>query len=51
MKERRQSEDIVLEEDTENLVRDGDFEIFYHTHASEEEAINPQLTTTLVSED
>nr|POE86085.1 hypothetical protein CFP56_02452 [Quercus suber] len=27
-------EDIVLEEDTKNPVRDEDFEIFYHTHAS-----------------
>ena len=34
-------EDIALEEDIENLVRDKDFEIFYHTHATEEEGFSP----------
>lgn len=32
--EETELEDIVLEEDTKNPVRDEDFEIFYHTHAS-----------------
>ena len=45
------SEDTILEEDTENPVRDKDFEIFYHTHAFVEEGLSPQLTTALVSED
>ena len=40
-----------MEEDTENPVRDKDFEVFYNTHASEEETLSPQSTTILVSED
>ena len=36
-----ESEDIILEEDTENPIRDEDFEVFYQTHASEEETLNP----------
>ena len=40
-----------MEEDTENPVRDKDFEVFYNTHASKEETLSPQSTTILVSED
>ena len=36
-----ESKDIALEEDIENLVRDEDFEIFYHTHATEEKGFSP----------
>ena len=36
-----ESEDIILEEDTENPIRDEDFEVFYQSHASEEETLNP----------
>ena len=39
--DKTESEDIALEEDIENLVRDEDFEIFYHIHATEEEGLSP----------
>lgn len=35
------SEDTISEEDTEKPVQDEDFEVFYHTCASEEEELNP----------
>ena len=46
-----ESEDHTLEEDTEYLVQDKDFEIFYRTNESEEEGLSPQPTIALVSED
>ena len=47
----REFEDNSLEEDTENPVRDKDFEIFYHVNESKEEGLSRHLCTTLVSED
>ena len=44
-------EDNSSEEDTENPVRDKDFEIFYHANESKEEGLSRHLSTTLVSED
>lgn len=44
------NEDYILEESTENPVRDEDFKIFYHTNVSAEEGLSHQLTIVLVSE-
>ena len=43
--------DNTLEEDTKNLIRDDDFEVFYHTNESKEEGLNPHLAVALVSKD
>ena len=45
------SEDNYSEEDTENLVRDEDFEVFYCTYESEEEGLSLHPAAALVSED
>ena len=44
-------EDNNSEEDTENPVRDEDFEVFYCTDESEEEGLSPYPAAALVSED
>nr|POE90484.1 hypothetical protein CFP56_48584 [Quercus suber] len=51
----RQREDTesehVSEEDTENPVRDEDFEVFYDINTSEEETLSPKSTTFFINED
>nr|POE65815.1 hypothetical protein CFP56_13900 [Quercus suber] len=46
-----ESEDNTSEEDTENLVRDEGFEVFYRTNKSKEQGLNTHLATALFSED